>query len=159
MNPIKKILYLLLVSSFGALAVLLLVFLEEIWVYNMVTPLSGTIERWLPSFREYALYGILIAWVAALVWYVLAQWVLKVNKYKESGKRAVWLTLTLVAILPVIIFSVIQSIDSPLQEGFVIPSLMYLLNFIISFYLPTLLFSPSSFKFAPIPAKSIRRWW
>jgi len=154
----KIMLFLFLISGFGFLCYFLLIFFELIWVYNMVIPLTGTIEKWIPGFQEFATYGIIVAWISALLWYVLAQWVFKVNKFSNAGKRLVWGLFTLLALLPAVVFSIIQSIESPLQEGFVIPPLIYLLNFIIAFYVPTLLFSPSSFKYAPIPAKLVRRW-
>lgn len=159
MRFIKAVSFPLLISCFGALCYLLLVFLELTWVYNTVIPVSGTIEKWIPGFQEFATYGIIVAWLSAQIWYALAQWVFKVNKFSEAGKRIVWGLLAFLAFLPVVVFSIIQSIESPVQEGFIFPPLIYLLNFIITFYLPTLLFSPSSFKYSPILAKSVRRWW
>ena len=159
MNSIKSILYPLVITFFGVICYLLLVFLEVTWVYNAVTPLSGPIEQWIPGFQEFGTYGIIVAWFAAVLWFVFAHWILKVNKFGQAGKRVVWALFTMLALLPVVVFSILQSLQSPLQEGMLVPPLIYLLNFIITFYLATLLFSPSAFKYAPVLAKAVRRWW
>ncbi|NIM16672.1 MAG: hypothetical protein GTO45_32200 [Candidatus Aminicenantes bacterium] len=159
MKLFKIIGFPLAITGFALGCMILLFFAEEIWVYNMVNPLSGTIEQWIPEFKKYAIYGIIGAWLCAMIWYAAAQWGMKVNKFSEAGKRYVWWLFTVLALLPVVIFSIIQAIKSPLQEGLVFPPLIYFLNFIITFYLPTLFFSPSSFKYAPVPAKFFRRWW
>lgn len=159
MNSLKIILYPLVITFFGIICYLMLIFLEVTWVYNTVTPLSGPIEQWMPEFLEYGTYGILVAWLSAVLWYVFAQWIMKVNDISDSGKRIVWGLFTVVALLPVVVFSIIQSLQSPAQEGMFVPPLIYLLNFFITFYVSTLLFSPLSFKYAPILAKFVRRWW
>ena len=158
MKLTKFIGYPLLITLFGFFCYLLLIFLEVIWVYNSVNPLSGSIEQWVPEFQQYATYSIVEAWLFAAIWYIFAQWIMKVNTFSAAGKRIVWGIFTLLAFLPVVVFSIIQSIQSPVQEGLLIPPLIYLLNFFITFYIPTLLFSPSSFKYAPLMATFIRRW-
>ena len=159
MNSLKSILYPLVITFIGVLCYLMLIFLEVTWVYNTVTPISGPIEQWLPEFQEYATYGIIIACLSAVLWFIFAQWIFKVNKFTAAGKRVAWGLFTLFALLPVVVFSIIQTLQSPVQEGMLVPPLIYLLNFIITFYLATLLFSPASFKYAPVLAKVVRRWW
>ena len=132
MKLLKIIGYPLLMTLFAVLCYLLLVFLEVIWIYNSVNPLSGSIEQWIPEFQQYATYAIIEAWLFAALWYVFAQWIMKVNKFNAAGKRIVWGLFTLLAVLPVVVFSIIQSIQSPVQEGLLVPPLIYLLNFIIT---------------------------
>ncbi|MGD2087184.1 MAG: hypothetical protein PVH61_13455 [Candidatus Aminicenantes bacterium] len=159
MKLFKIIGFPLAITGFSIGCLILLFFAEEIWVYNMVNPLDGTIEQWIPEFKQYAIYSIIWAYLCAMIWYAAAKWGMKVNEFSQSGKRYVWWLFTVLALLPVVIFSIMQAIQSPLQEGMVVPPFIYFLNFIITFYLPTLFFSPSSFKYAPVPAKFFRRWW
>lgn len=133
-----------------------LIHLEENLIYNMVIPLAGvTIDQWIEKFRSLAVIGIGVSWLSALLWYVTAQWSIKVNNFKESGKRIMWLLFFLFPVLTVVVIILLLP---QAQEGSYICYFLQFINGFLSFYLSTLFFSPSSFKYTPPLAKYLRRW-
>ena len=81
-----------------------LIHLEENLIYNIVIPLAGVnIEQWIEKFRRLAVIGIGVSWLSALLWYVTAQWSIKVNSFKESGKRIMWLMFFLFPVLTIVV--------------------------------------------------------
>ena len=114
-----------------------------------------TIEEWLASFRMSALTCIGAALVASLLWYGLAQWIFKINNPEDAGKRMIWGLLFLLPIGAVIsgIFSTARA-----ESGLVLVYLFFLIDSVLCYWIATILFSPSSFKFTPIGAVVFRRW-
>ena len=144
------------ITFFAVLFYFALIHLEESLVYNMVIPMAGmNTEQWVSAFRKLAVIGIGVAWISAILWYVTAQWSIKVNKFSEAGKRAIW---SLFFLFPVLTIVVIILLLPQAQEGSYISYFLQFLNGILSYYLGTLLFSPSSFKYTPPLAKVFRRW-
>lgn len=141
----------------GFVNYLLLTKVEEGLVFEMVVPVAGvTINQWIDNFRSLALIGIFGALIAAFTWYVLAQWIFKVNSWKDTGKRPIWM---LILILPVIIVIIMIFSTPQAQEGEWIAYVFQLVNGFFCYYFGTLLFSPSSFKYTPPLAKFFRRVW
>jgi hypothetical protein len=133
-----------------------LVHLEENLIYNMVIPIPGvTIDQWIEAFRKLALIGISVAWTSAVLWYVTAQWGMKVNFFKNAGKRTIWF---LYFLLPVLAAVVIILLHPQSQEGAWISYALQFINGILSYYLSTVWFSPSAFKYTPPLAKIFRPW-
>lgn len=114
---------------------------------------SIDIGQWISSFQKWAILCVVIAGLASLFWYVWAQWGFKINRREGHGKRLLWVLLFVVPII-IIIVSCIY-----VEEAKNSPWLAYLffaLNGLLPYYLTTLLFSPSSFKYAPFGAKLLR---
>lgn len=133
-----------------------LIYLEENLIYNVVVPMAGmTINQWIDKFRQLAISGISVAWFTSLAWYVSAQWLFKVNSYKNAGKRVVW---TLYFLFPILTIVITILLIPSAQEGAFLSYFILFINGLLSYYLGTLLFSPSSFKYAPPLAMIFRRW-
>lgn len=144
------------ISLIAVLFYFVLIQLEENLIYNFLIPQAGmTIEQWLEAFRRMGVIGIGVSWLAALSWYVSAQWFFKVNSFKEAGKRVVW---ALHFLFPVIAIVITILLIPKAQEGSYLSYFILFINGILSYYLSTLLFSPSSFKYAPPLARVFRRW-
>jgi hypothetical protein len=134
----------------------ILIHLEENLIFNSVLPLAGvTINQWIEKFRHLALIGIGIAWASALFWYVSGQWMIKVNNYKEGSKRVIWALFFLFPVLTIVVTILLLP---QAQEGSFISYFLLGLNGVLSYYLGTVGFSPSSFKYTPPLAKILRRW-
>jgi hypothetical protein len=156
MKVLKIIRNLVGITLISVLFYFALIHLEESFIYSMVVPMAGmTINQWIDKFRHMALIGIGVAWLAALSWYVSAQWFFKVNSFKEAGKRVVW---ALHFLFPVIAIVITILLIPKAQEGSYLSYFILFINGILSYYLSTLLFSPSSFKYAPPLARVFRRW-
>lgn len=120
-----------------------------------IIPMEGTTEEWLEIFRTWATAGIAVSALAAFLWFVLGQWVFKVNDWREGDKRKWWGGLLAVTVIMV----AVQWFMTPRpQEGMVWTYAFYLLNNVATFYLATLFGSPSSFKYTPLGASQVRRW-
>lgn len=113
------------------------------------------LDEWRELFRIWATFGITIAALSALMWYALGQWVFSLNDWGAAGKRAVWALLLL---LPLGAFAAGWLLTPPVQEGAYLATVFYLMNNVAVYYLATLLFSPSSFKYTPMGAAAVRRW-
>jgi len=131
---------------------------ENYFLYNTVVPPAGVkLEQWLDSFERWAFVGIITSGAASLLWYILAQCVFKINDWKKSGKRVIWVLLIL---LPVIAIILGITFTKQAQEGAWLAYLFYALNGLLCYYLATALCSPSSFKYTPLLASQVwRRVW
>jgi len=116
------------------------------------------LDAWREVFRSWATLGIIIALAAAPLWFVLGQWGFSMNRWTSANNKrwAWWAGLFFVAILaaaPGYYFT------PTVQEGGRLTLLFYLANNVLVYYLATLFFSPSSFKYMPLGATSVRRYW
>ena len=129
--------------------------LEEWVLYRVLSGVSGTLEQWLNIFVHRMTIVIAIAAIASLLWYALGQLVFEVNDWKKSGRRGVWFLL---AALPAaaIVYCIVFMPHA--EEGAWYASVFYIINGLGSYYLATVFFSASSFKYTPVGAKNLRRW-
>ncbi len=121
----------------------------------MVPRADVTLEAWLESFRWWGTIGIAASLAAGVIWYVMGQFLFKVNDWKDAGKRPVWVLLSLIPIgasVAAIFFT--QQAQNYAWVAYV----FYVVNGLLSYYLGTALFSPSSFKYTPVGASKLRRW-
>ena len=154
---IKSLISIVGIAVLGFLNYLFLIKIQENVLFEKVVPVAGvTVDQWLEEFRSLATIGITGSLVAALIWFALGQWIFKVNRWSETGKRPVWLMLLL---LPVIIAVFLMFSTPEAQEGIWWAHFFHILNALLCYVLGTLLFSPSSFKFSPPMAKVFRRGW
>jgi hypothetical protein len=114
-----------------------------------------SLDDWRQVFRQWATFGILVAWLAALLWYAMGQWSFSLNSWAKSGKRTIWLLMLL---LPLGAWVTGFLLTPPVQEGALWAYVFYMVNNLAVYYLATLWFSPSSFKYTPILAMTLRRW-
>ena len=154
MKPIVHIVLMTLVAtSFYAV----LVFVEANLVMDavIVPPADVDLDEWLENFQLWGSVGIGLSLVTALLWYALGQWVFKIDHWKASGKRHIWILLFLVPVGGAVLAI---AMTGQAQEGALYAYLFHVVNNLVSYYLETALFSPSSFKYSPIGAQKVRRW-
>lgn len=114
---------------------------------------NTTEEMWKESFLIGAIIGIFFASCMSLLWYACAEWVfIKIDNSQDvEGKRKWW-----------VIFLFVSAAGSAacaflfLESGSTSIFPWFALNGFLCYYLPTLLFSPSVFKFIPWGAARIR---
>ena len=140
--------------------VLFLLFISfEVWFLDANPPqlLEGfNMEQWMESFQTWAFVCLGTAGFAGLLWYFLAQRIFKINRWEDTqGKRPIWLLLSL---LPVIAIVVSCICVERTKSSLIVVYLFFFLNGLAPYYLATLLFSPSAFKYTPAGAKRIRFW-
>jgi hypothetical protein len=141
----------IIIVAFGALAVL------ESYVFDYFPPQivgDTTIEQWKADFQIWALGLVVVAGMTIVLWYVLAQRFFKIEKPQSTEKRWIWILFFLLPIISVIVAGVFFA--GRAESRFVLP--FFVLNGVGPYYLATLLFSPSSFKYIPWGASRIRRW-
>ena len=119
-------------------------------------PTNLTMGEWKASFEMWAYICVGSAGVASLLWYILAQWTFKINRWEDTEKRSTWVWLYFLLPFAAFIVSVIcvKRTESSLTWVY----LFFFLNGLFHYYIATLLFSPSSFKYTPIAAKYLRHW-
>jgi len=140
----------ILVFFFGALP------LETRILYNSISGVASSLEEWLDIFRNRSSWIIGSSLLSAALWYVLAQWIYKIDSWLNADKRNVWGLLMLIPLFAAVIAA--SSMPWP-QEGKLHIFFCYIFNTVVPYYFLTVLFSPSSFKYAPIGAQVFRRWW
>ncbi len=119
-----------------------------------IVPVPGvTLDQWLSSFKLWGVIGILTALAASLLWYILAQWVFRVNNLSDAGPRRVWEALILIPILSVV---AALFFTRSAQAGEMLAYALYIVNALLCYYFSTVLFSPSSHKFVPYFASFLR---
>ncbi len=115
-----------------------------------------TLDAWRELFRHWAQFGIGAALVAAMFWFLLGQWVFGMNRWTNANKkRTVWLALLVLSALAIVPGVVLTPAG---QEWGRLAWACYLANNLGLYYLATLLFSPSSFKYVPWLATRLRYW-
>ncbi len=131
----------------------------ELWFLDLNPPQLKeglNIEQWKASFQKWAFVCVGAAGFASFLWYGLAQWGFKINRWKDAGKRSWWICLFFLPILAIILSVIFVE---RAQSGLRFEQLFFfLINGLLSYYLATMLCSPSSFKFTPVGAKYFRRW-
>lgn len=156
MRSFRTIVNLVGITSVAVFFYFVLVQHEENINAALVTPHTDvSLEAWIADFRKLALIGIGTAWATSIIWYMIAQWGFKVNTTKGTTARHVWFLLFLFPVVAVVISILLTP---QVRVGNWVPIVFHLINGILSYYLATVLFSPSAFKFTPPGAKLFRHW-
>lgn len=151
-------------GNFIGIVVIFLVFFFvvielELWFLDANQPdLPSDLKypEWEASFQKWLSVCVICAGAASILWYVFAQWVFKINRWEDTGKRTTWIVFYFVLPFVACILSgiFVKKTESSLTGVY----LFFFLTGVIQYYITTVLFSPSSFKFTPIGAKYIRYW-
>lgn len=152
----KRFLLVIATPLITFLMIAFVILVESEYLYNVISGTPSPIEEWLDIFKSWSIYIIVSSALSILLWYVLAQWIFKLNNWKNAGKRLTWLllfTLPIITTIAAILFT------PTTQEGIWYAYLFYVCSAIIPYYVGTVFFSPSSFKYSPIGAKHLRRGW
>lgn len=139
-----------------ALFIVALTQLENGLLQDIVFPVAGiSIDNWVNQFINIGLIGLIVALVSSLLWYTIAEWFLKINTSKRNGGRTIWAAIFAMSILA----AVVTSLFIPgAKAGYIYSVVIQFANITLSYYLATVLFSPSAFKYTPLLAKYLRRW-
>ena len=155
----KYIVHLLGISLIVAVFYLVVVFVEKDFVLSkyIIPPAGVRLSQWLDDFKFWATVILASAAFASFLWYAIFQWGIKVNdRSSVSGKRVIWCLFFLIPISLIILGFIFTR--QAQGRGWV-AYLFYILNGIVCYFLPTALFSPLSFKYTPVWAAKLRRWW
>ena len=153
----KHVSFILLMIGVAVVFFLIMLYGEDrAFLYERVIPAEEvTLDLWMASFRYWATWVIGCALVASLSWYALGQWGFKLNEWENAKKRPVWFLL---AVLPIIV-GIVAVISTPdARAGHYWAYAFYFFNGIMVYYLATVLFSPTSFKYTPPGAAIVRQW-
>lgn len=128
----------------------------ELWYFDMKPSEVDNVDQWRASFQRWAFVCVGAAGFASFLWYGLAQWGFKINRWEDAGKRLWWIFLFFLPILAIILSIIfVERAQSGLRFE---QCFFFLINGLLSYYLATMLCSPSSFKFTPVGAKYFRHW-
>jgi hypothetical protein len=114
------------------------------------------LDDWRAVFRLWALFGVVVAGLAAVTWFVLGQWGFRLNHWKKAGRRNWWgwlLFISVCAAAPGVFLT------PAAQEWGRLSIVFYVIDNFFVYYLSTLLFSPPSFKYTPRLATWARHGW
>lgn len=139
------------------LFILLIIYGEDPLMDSLVsTGPDITVDVWRESFRLWAITGIAISTLAAWAWLVLGKLKFNMNDWSNANrKRIVWFILLVVSALAAVPGILLTP---TVQEGRGLALMFYVVNNLALFYLSTLCFSASSFKYTPPFAMVVRRW-
>ena len=154
MKHIGHIVGILIVTAFF----LLLVYLQREFLDRNLPQLPDgvTPQQWVGSFIGWAHFCVVSAAIASLLWYGLAQWVFKIRKWEDTEKRPWWIALCILPLAAIIASCIFVK---RAEDGLRLEQcIFFLINGLFSYYISTVLFSPSSFKYTPVLAKRIRYW-
>ena len=155
----RHVLYIGIMVGFTAVVSFVVVSLE-LAVFDYVPPQidpGTTLGEWKSSFQHWAWIVTGVAGGTSVLWYILAQWVFIINRFQKAGKRHIWALLSFLPTVGIVVGVVLLA---PAENGLglYLAYLFLVLNALACYYLLTLLFSPSSFKFSPLGSSRIRRW-
>ncbi len=129
---------------------------QDVFLFERIVPPANVkLEDWLESFKWWGTAGITASWASSLLWYVQGQWLFKVNDWRRANNRPVWVVMFFAPVV-VVILGILFTEQA--QEGAILAYIFYAVNWVICFYLATVFFSPSAFKYDPLGAKFLRRW-
>lgn len=153
---LRPIGFLIAILIVGVLFFLLVIPAEDQLLDTFVsTGPDLTLDAWREVFRLWAQVGIGVSLLAALLWFGFGQ-LSSMNRWSNANrKRVVWLGFFLVAaagVIPGMIFT------PTVQEWGGLAWAGYIANNLSLYYLATLLFSPSSFKYVPWFSIRLRYW-
>jgi hypothetical protein len=128
---------------------------RPIMEYYINPQLDTSIDTWIDDFMMASVVNAWVSFAGILTWYVLALFVFRVTNPANANKRIQWL---LIGVITIAICGFLggSQLDRP-QDGNVWPYVLFPLNSFLMYYISTLLFSPSSFKYTPYLASYIRR--
>ena len=157
MDKSVTILHLAGIATVTALVFALIVLVQYEVMYSYVVPYAGTpLDIWVDDFVISAQWGAGITAALVVIWYVLGQWVLKVTSWENGGKRVLWALFGIAAIA--VSLGIGLYMTERTQGGGELAWFFYLLNPILLYYLATLFFSPTAYKYTAPLAVYIRRW-
>jgi hypothetical protein len=122
---------------------------ESELLYSLVSGLSAagvTLDEWVSVFKLWATASVTAAFSAALLWYVVADAVFKVDAPAQADRRAAWGALLLLPVSTAVLGTVFLY---PAQQGAWIAYALLLSNAVACYVLATALFSPATHKYAP----------
>jgi hypothetical protein len=142
----------------GVLFFLIAEFIEKTWLYSVVSGIPGTLtlDEWLGRFKLNAIIVTASATAIGIVWHALSMFVIKVNNWRASDKRALWLALALVPVIAVVYVFLFRALPGDHGPGWAL--LFYVINGLLCYWLATALFSPSSYKYTPWLSRRMRHW-
>jgi hypothetical protein len=114
---------------------------------------EGSLEDWLAGFVNWKLGGIVAALAAALLWYALGQWVLRVEHPDESNRRPIWAVLGAIPAVAALIGVV--KLPAP-TDGSWLAYLFLIYSPLLCYYIGTVFFSPPSYRDTPPGAGALR---
>ena len=122
---------------------------------DKVVPVAGTkLPEWLETFQRLSTLGITGSLASGIGWYALSEKGLKFNSWNKNY-RPLWIALLLI---PVVLSGLNWWFTKPATEGANWANFFYFANNCLTFYLGTVLFSPSSVMYTPPGAEYLRRW-
>lgn len=115
-------------------------------------------QLFLETFRHNALTLLGISFACAALWFVLAEWV--ISAWVEMRTRLIaWFAILLIVVGASIVMAYRGPKPGPSDPANHTVPTYYALGGIMTFYLASVLFSPSNAKFAVWPARHVRRAW
>jgi len=153
MKHVMNLFGMIVVALFFYFVVLTIVEAQYLLPRSIIPAPGVRLDQWLSSFRFWGGIGIFTALAASLLWYILAQWVFRVNNLSDAGPRRVWGLLILIPLVPVVAALIFTR---QAQAGMVLAYGLYLVNALLCYYFSTVFFSPSSHKFVPPLASALR---
>ena len=131
----------------------------EVWFLDLnpsQLPDGLNMEEWKASFQRWAFICVGSAGFASLLWYGLAEWGFKINRWEDAGKRSWWMFLLFFPIVAIILsVTFVERTQSGLRFE---QCIFFVINGLLSYYLATSWVSPSAFKYTPAGAKYFRYW-
>ena len=114
-------------------------------------------STWQHHYFSLVVYMGSISGIMALVWYLMARFVIKIEGAFNIGRRTLW---SLIGVAEVVLCFAVPYIvavtDTILKMSISIPVLFILLYALLGYWVGSIFFTPEPFKYTPVGAMMIR---
>jgi len=115
-------------------------------------------EEWMAHFYYWGSGVVFVTASASLLWYIWMQWFYKFDRPSSASPLRIYWTIT--GFIPFMFAAFAMARTPTVATGGHWVLVFYLVDAVLQFYLTTLFFSPSSAKYVPPLAASLRpRFW
>ena len=111
------------------------------------------LTEWKGSFFYVALITAGVCWLLAMIWYVMARWLLKIRYVEDADKRPIWLLFWLLCAIASLALPFILTNYTELRVIQGLGGGIYWLGFslfgLLGYYFSTAMFTPDHYKYVP----------
>ena len=150
-------------TSIKFLAIIVSTFICIAAAYFLVSNIFGgqlanasngiTLSAWKAKFLNVAIFAGALTGVCSLVWFILSNFVFKVQYATGGGQRTIWAALAFLALVISVAIPMLYPARVGIQINAPVIALFVLFFALINYWLITIFATPLSFKYTPVGAQ------
>lgn len=112
-----------------------------------------TLSAWKEKYLNVVIMAGALTGVCSLIWFILSNFIFKVEYPYGGGKRTVWATLALIALVISIAVPMFYPARVAIQLNAPVVAIFAVLFALVNYWLITIFATPLAFKYTPVGAK------